>query len=73
MRNKCSSVLQEHCASELCIFCKTQDSVIRTSNREVSFHSIISENKCTQLFNKGQGRSFDFLVCFIIGMPFMLL
>lgn len=41
MRNKCSSVLQEHCASELCIFCKTQDSVRRTSNREVSFHSIM--------------------------------
>lgn len=55
MRNKCFSVLQEHCASELCTFCKTQDRVRRTSMREVNFHSVISEDKGTQLLTKKQG------------------
>lgn len=46
-RNKCSSILQNHSASELCIF---QDSVRRTSKREASFHIFhMREEMCITL------------------------
>lgn len=72
-RNKYFSVLWGQHVSELCLFFGiTPDSVKGTSDREVNFCSVVSENKYTQIFNNGQRRSVDFLVCFIIGIPFML-